>query len=147
MRVGSALAISILIFALSHSTSVEAMCKSKVIFSCTTTNGKTAEVCDSGKSIEYSFGKKGAATEIALAIPRAAASTYQWGGIGRSMLYSVQIPVGNTMYEVFRSADKISQEVTSGINVVIDGKPAGTLTCKPETVIDNIEGVTLRPAS
>jgi hypothetical protein len=147
MRTGSVSSVFLLVLALSHSASVGAMCKSKTIFSCTTAKGKTAEVCDSGSKIEYSFGKKDAASEISLAIPRANASTYQWDGIGRSMLYSVQIPVGKTVYEVFRLADKISQEVTFGINVVVDGKPAATLTCKPETVTDNIEGVALRPAS
>lgn len=147
MRIGSISTTFALILALSHSASVEAACKLKTIFSCTTTKGKTVEVCDAGEKIQYTFGNKGAANELVLAIPRAVASTYQWDGIGRSMIYSVQIPRGNTIYEVFRLADKVSQEVTSGINVVVDGKPAATLTCKPETVIDNIEGVALRPAT
>lgn len=147
MHIASISAASVaLIVALSHSASVEAACKAKTIFSCTTTKGKTVEVCDAGEKIQYSFGKKGAAPEMALAVPRAAATTYQWSGIGRSMTYSVQIPNGRTLYEVFSSADKISQQVTFGINVVVDGQPAATLACKPGTVIDNLEGVALRPA-
>ena len=40
------------------------------IFSCTTTKGKVVEVCDSGKTTDYSFGKKGTKPELALSVPR-----------------------------------------------------------------------------
>lgn len=89
--------ISALFAAFSCSAFAESTCASKVIFSCTTTKGKTVEVCDAGSTIKYSFGKKGAPPEMALAIPRAAASTRQWDGMGRYMSYSVQIPNGNTV--------------------------------------------------
>lgn len=126
---------------------VYASCKSKTIFSCTTTKGKVVEVCDAGPNIQYSFGKKGATPEMAIAIPRRKASTYQWDGMGSGMTYTVRIPNGNTVYEVFSSADRNTQEISSGINVEIGGKQVATLTCKPETVIDNIEGAQLPPAA
>jgi hypothetical protein len=141
------LAITICIFvSLFVSSMAHAACASKTVFACTTSKGKFVEVCDADKTIQYAFGKKNAKPELALEIPRSAASTRQWDGMGRYMSYSVQIPNGNTVYEVFSSVDKIEQEITSGINVEIAGKHAATLTCKPETVIDNIEGVELPPA-
>ncbi|TXH51584.1 MAG: hypothetical protein E6Q87_01330 [Cellvibrionales bacterium] len=146
MKNSSIAVISAMFAVLSCSAFAESTCASKVIFSCTTTKGKTVEVCDAGSTIKYSFGKKGAPPEMVLAIPRAAASTHQWDGMGRYMSYNVQIPNGNTVYEVFSSVDKIEQEITSGINVEIAGKHAATLTCKPGTGIDNIEGVELPPA-
>lgn len=141
------LAITTCIFVSLFAASVTyAACAGKMIFSCTTTKGKTVEVCDAGSTIKYTFGKKGAPPEMALAIPRAAASTRQWDGMGRDMSYSVQIPNGNTVYEVFSSVDKMTEEGESGINVEIAGKHAATLTCKAETVINNIEGISLNPA-
>lgn len=50
--------ISALFAAFSCSAFAESTCASKVIFSCTTTKGKTVEVCDAGSTIKYSFGKK-----------------------------------------------------------------------------------------
>ncbi len=142
------LAITTCLFVSLFAASVtHAACTNKTIFACTTSKGKFVEVCDADKTIQYAFGKKGAKPELALTIPRAAASTRQWDGMGRYMSYSVQIPNGNTVYEVFSSVDKMTEEGESGINVEIAGKHAATLTCKPETVIDNIESVALPPAA
>jgi len=85
-------------------------------------------------------------TELAFSVPRSVASTRQWNGIGRDMIYSVQIPRGGIVYEVFQDADKISQQVDSGIIVTFNGKNAAQLACRQETVINNMEGVALRPA-
>lgn len=136
--------------ALTMSSMTHAACQSqKPIFSCTTTKGKFVEVCDAGQTIQYSFGKKGGKPEMALSIPRSAATTYQWDGRGSSITYSVQIPNAKTVYEVFSSTDRMSQEhkSTAGINVEINGQHAATLTCKAETVVNNIEGISLKPAS
>ncbi len=86
---------------------------------------------------------------MAFSIPRDAASTYQWNGFGSSFNYSVQIPNGNTVYEVFSSTDRMGDEhaSTSGINVNAGGKHVATLTCKSGTVVNNIEGISLKPAS
>lgn len=122
-----------------------AACPSTTLFSCATTKGKFVEVCDSGKTIDYAFGKKGAKPELALSIPRDAATTNQWAGVGRSVYYSVLIPNGNTVYEVFSSFDRIDHEESAGIYVRIDDKDVATIQCKTDTVKSELEGVELRP--
>lgn len=124
---------------------VSASCQTSTIFSCTTTKGKVVEVCDSGKTIDYSFGKKGAKPELALSVPRAEVTTTQWDGTTTGIYYSVLIPNGNTKYEVFSNVDRNAQEESSGIYVFINGNNAATITCKTESVVDNLEGVSLSP--
>jgi hypothetical protein len=134
---------------LATSSMAHAACNTKEpVFSCTTTKGKYVEVCDADKVIQYSFGKKGEKPEMALSIPRAEATTYQWSGFGRNMTYSVQIPNSGTVYEVFSSTDKMSDEHarTSGINVLVGEKLVASLACKDATVVNNIEGISLKPA-
>lgn len=120
----------------------------KLIFSCTTTKEKHVEVCDAGKSIRYSFGKKGAKPEMALSVPRAAATTYQWNGIGRYASYIVSVPNGKTVYNVFSGVDRLTDEHTiiAGINVETNSQHIATIQCKPSTVQSHIEGIDLREA-
>lgn len=119
---------------------------SKTIFACTTTKGKAVEVCDSGETLQYSFGRKGEAPELAISVPRSKASTFQWDGTGSRMTYSVQIPNGNTVYEVFTAVDRMSDqhEMAAGINVEVAGKHAATLICQVDTVVHDIEGIALK---
>jgi hypothetical protein len=146
MRHNTLAAACLALAAISFASPSIAACPSKTIFSCTTTKGKAVEVCDSSKTVDYSFGKKGQKPEMALSVPRNAASTKQWEGIGRNMYYSVLIPNGKTTYEVFSSSDKSGEESAYGIYVLVGGKEVATINCKPTTVTDNIEGVTLRRA-
>lgn len=127
---------------------VYAACPVKsIIFACTTTNNKVLEVCNAGKTIDYSFGKKGANPELAFSTPRSAVTTNQWQGIGRNMYYSVLIPNGtDTVYEVFSNVDKFEEQTAFGIYVFVNRKRVATVECKPNTVTDNIEGVNLRQA-
>ncbi|MBD8900190.1 hypothetical protein [Rhodanobacter sp. DHG33] len=134
-------------FALLASLPAVAYAHPDIIFSCTTTTGKKVEVHDSGDAVSYRLLDRKGMDELAFSVPRSAASTYQWDGIGKDMIYSVQIPRGDIVYEVFQDADKVSQQVRSGIIVTIHGKTAAQLACKQETVINNMEGVALRPAS
>lgn len=121
----------------------QASCPLSTVFACTTTNNKVVEVCDSGDKIDYSFGKKGQKPELALSVLRRAASTVQWQGIGRHMYYSVRIPNGNTIYEVFSSIDKLEQSVEAGIYVTVNGENVATILCKPDTRTDYLEGLAL----
>lgn len=120
---------------------------SKTVFACQTTKGKQVEVCDAGKTIGYSFGKPGAAPELALHVPRAQASTSQWQGVGRYMSYAVDIPNGKTVYSVFWGVDRLSEEhvVEAGVNVLINGKQAAAVLCRPDTVQQALEGIDLKP--
>lgn len=118
---------------------------SRVVFSCTTKKNKRIEVCDAGRTIQYAFGRKGAKPELALSVPRKAASTFQWNGIGRYMTYTVDIPNGNTVYSVFWSAERDPEgEITAGVNVEIGGNHAATVECSADSIVQNIEGIDLR---
>lgn len=126
---------------------VQAACPGdSTIFSCTTTNRKFVEVCEAGKVIQYTFGRRGKTPELALSAPRNKASTFQWPGVGRYINYSVTIPNGNTTYQVFFSADRLTEEheIEAGINVEVDGEHVATVDCKPSSVIHNMEGIDLK---
>ncbi|SKA67717.1 hypothetical protein SAMN02745130_00098 [Thiothrix eikelboomii] len=122
---------------------------SETLFFCNTQKGnKQLEVCDAGKTISYSFGKKGQKPELAIAVPRSKASTWQWQGIGRYMSYSVNIPNSDYNYNVFWSVDRVTEEhaIEAGVNVEKKGKLLTTLLCQEKGLINNLEGVDLKPA-
>ena len=129
-------------------SNVYASCKgSKTLFSCLTTKGKQIEVCDAEKTIGYSFGKPKGKPDIVVKVPRDQASTYQWAGVGRSMSYAVDIPNGNTTYNVFFGVDRLTEEhaIEAGVNVFINKDLVTTVNCSGKNVISNIEGVNLKP--
>lgn len=119
---------------------------SATLFSCVTTKGKQIELCDAGKTIQYSFGKPQFKPEIVVTVPRNRASTSQWAGVGRYMTYSVDVPNGDTIYSVFWSADKIEQGIEAGVNVLVKGKVAATVNCSERSIDSNLEGVKLKPS-
>ncbi|MGL6013150.1 MAG: hypothetical protein ACRC0J_16865 [Shewanella oncorhynchi] len=131
------------------SSSIYAKCQvgSETIFSCMTAKGKKIEVCDAEKTISYSFGKLHDKPEIVVNVPRNQASTYQWNGVGRYMSYSVNIPNGNTVYSVFWSFDRLSEddEIKAGVNVETNSKSVATVKCSGKNIEQNIEGITLKP--
>ncbi|ART81376.1 hypothetical protein CBP31_00950 [Oceanisphaera profunda] len=119
----------------------------QTIFSCLTGKSKLIEVCDAGKTVSYSFGFPNSKPEIVVTVPRNKASTYQWEGIGRYITYSVNIPNGNTDYNVFWSVDKLSDEhaVEAGVNVEINQELVATVKCVGEkSIVQNIEGIELQ---
>ncbi|NDV11587.1 hypothetical protein [Crenobacter caeni] len=118
------------------------------VFACQSTQGKQIEVCDAGRTLSYAFGRPGR-PEIVLRVPRAAASTWQWQGVGRYVSYAVNLPNGNTEYSVYWGMDRLSDEheVEAGVHVSIGGRPAATVRCAPGADIEqNIEGIDLRAA-
>lgn len=121
---------------------------SKTLFSCVTANGKQIELCDAGKTIDYSFGKPQGKPEIALKVPRGQASTSQWAGVGRYESYSVEIPNGSTTYSVFWGVDRLSEKhaVEAGVDVTVNSQPAATVKCSGKNIINNIPGVDLKAA-
>ena len=120
---------------------------SKTIFSCLTEKGKQIELCDAGKTIEYSFGKPQEKPEIVLQVPRTQASTFQWKGVGREESYAVDIPNGKTTYNIFWGVDRLvaSHPVDAGVNVMIDGALAATIHCVSKSIVNHLRGVQLKP--
>lgn len=146
----SKLAALSIVFSLGISSVAIAACEngSKIIFSCLTAKGKVIEVCDAGKTIDYSFGKPKAKPEIIVRAPRSEASTFQWQGVGRYISYTVEVPNGNTVYSVFWGADRLTEKhaIEAGVNVEVNKQLAATVKCSGEKhIIQNIEGIDLKP--
>ncbi len=121
---------------------------SKTLFSCLTAKGKQIEVCDAGKTISYSFGRPHVKPEIVVTVLREQASTSQWDGAGRYLSYAVDVPNGETVYNVFFSTDRLSNEhsIEAGVNVLIKNNLAATVNCSGKNITNNLEGVNLKPS-
>ena len=136
------------VFAITPLTA-QAACQSEqqTLFSCMTAKGKRIQLCDQQQTLEYSFGKPSLKPEIVVQVPRSAATTSQWQGVGRWMSYSVGIPNGKTVYSVFWGVDRLSDEhgVEAGVNVEVEGKHVATVKCgEGSTIIQNMEGIDLK---
>lgn len=132
------------------STQLQAKCDkgSETLFSCKIQkSGKHLEVCDTGKTITYSFGKSHKKPELSLAIPRRGVSTYQWSGIGRYENYSVIIPNGDATYSVFWGVDKLAEGYPeeAGVTVEIKEEEVARILCINKTVKHNLMDVDLKP--
>lgn len=143
--------ISLLFFAFSSAALAECEKGSKVIFSCTTGKAKIIEVCDSGKTIDYSYGMKDLRPEIVVRAFRSQASTTQYAGIGRHMANSVTVPNGDTTYSVFSGIDKMFEgdkkepKQEAGVSVTVRQKLVATVMCDTKMPItDNMEGIKLK---
>jgi hypothetical protein len=129
------------------STNVYAKCEGgKTLFFCTTVKGKQIEVCDSEKTIDYSFGKPQEKPEIDIKVPRDQASTFQWAGVGSSESYAIDIPNGKATYNVFWGVDRLTDAhaIEAGVNVLMDKNLVTTVKCSGKDVVNNIEGVKLK---
>ena len=119
----------------------------KTVFSCMTQAGKQIQVCDAGRTIDYSFGRPNAKPEIVVRAPRDAASTFQWQGVGRNISYTVEIPNGDTKYIVFWSADRLSERhpIEAGVGVDRNGARLATGRCiDNKQLVQAIEGIDLK---
>lgn len=146
-----AVVLSMGVVSLFLANSVLAACPSgsETLFFCNTAKlNKQIEVCDAGKTISYSFGKKGKKPELAIAVPRSQASTFQWQGIGRWMSYSVNIPNGAYNYNVFWGVDRLDDKhpIEAGVNVEKSGELVTTIYCQEKGLVNNLEGVDLKAA-
>jgi hypothetical protein len=110
-------------------------------------NGKQIEVCDAGKTINYSFGKPGKKPELAIAAKRDDVTTWQWNGVGRYMSYTVNISNGEHLYRVFWGVDRVTEEhaVEAGVHVEKNGEQLATVYCTEDSIEQNLEGVDLKP--
>lgn len=118
------------------------------MFSCLASNGKRIQVCDAGKTIDYSFGRPGAKPEIVVRAPRNEASTHQWRGIGRWMTYTASVPNGNTLYTVYWGFDRVDDKhpIEAGVNVDVNAKQVASVLCAPgKPVVQRMDGIDSRP--
>lgn len=114
----------------------------KTVFSCVTEKGKQIEVCDGGKTIGYSFGKLGAKPDIAIKVPRAQVTTFQWNGEG-PMYYDINIPNADVIYNVYWSLDRFSDPVVimAGVNALKGEKTLASIKCVDKDIVQTIEGI------
>lgn len=131
MRILSAAVVVILHFA----SNSYAVC-SKTVFSCYTKNGKQIEVCDTGNSFEYSFGR---AANIEKNIKQPKSGSYldisATAGYGCS---SIEFPSGNTLYTVSSCPDKFGNQA-GGVEVKSNGKRVAEILCDDKKgIISNL---------
>lgn len=116
----------------------------KTLFECTTTNGKQILLTENGDTLTYRFGKKGK-PELNFSVSKDEAIYTPWNGIGRYMNYSLDLPNGDVVYSVFRSADKHTHKVESGVEVALQNGKTSRVLCRQSQVkadeLESIEGV------
>lgn len=139
-----------ILFILSFISSASAKCAkgSTTIFSCLTAKGKLIQVCDSEKTIDYSFGRPNLSPEIIVHASRSEVSTFQWKGFGRYISYAVEVPNGDTTYSIFWGMDRLTDEhsIDAGVIVEVNNKHIATVKCVGEkNIVQNIEGIKLKP--
>ena len=125
-----------------------------LVFSCTTAKQKHIEVCDRGETIQYQFGKIGAAPELSFSVSRNEASTTQWNGTG-AMGDTVSIPHNRYVYTVFWGVENMKDvatpesesevELVAGVKVFKGNDIVSSAICEPDSVQQRIEGINLRP--
>ncbi|NOU01464.1 MAG: hypothetical protein HOO95_07825 [Gallionella sp.] len=139
--------IMLFVVATLSSSSVLGRCEgdNKTIFSCATKDEKQIEVCDVKGDIAYSFGKQQGKPEILVMVSRNEASINQWDGMGRYESYSVDIPNGNTIYNVFWGMDRLEEDhpVEAGVNVFVNKKSMAIVKCIGVDIVNNIPRIEL----
>jgi hypothetical protein len=118
-----------------------------VAFTCTTGAHKRISLCEGKGTIVYAYGKEGLRPDIVLSVPRDQATTWQWPGIGRYENYSVDVANGKTIYRVFSSFDRLSEDHVSesGVQIEEGGKILATVNCVEASVTNNLQGIALSP--
>lgn len=113
-------------------------------FSCDIANkGRSVALTQTGKTVSYAYGKKGAAPELALTVPVAAVELFAWEGFGRHHTHSVGVPNGQYLYTVYTSYDSIEQSISTGVTIEKGGKYLTDLLCNPNTVRGDLESMVL----
>ena len=118
----------------------------KTLFRCIAQkNGKKIEVCDAGKTINYSFGKPGKKPELSISILRDDVTAEQWNGVG-DFFYNVSIPSGDFLYRIFWTAERNTDEhaIEAGVEVTKKDKLLATIYCQEDTIEQLLDGVDLK---
>lgn len=117
--------------------------KSKILLQCTTTNGKQIQLLDQGKTLKYSFGKANT-PELVLNVPRSQVLYHPWGGVGRWISDSIDVPNGDTNYSIFYGVDRLTDAhaVEAGVNVEMPNGKYSQVLCNPKAkIISNLSEI------
>lgn len=104
------------------------------IFSCTTTHGKLAQVCQAPESIRYTFGLPGAAPEMSVSVPN---DRFAWNGDGGSAMDIIELNFDNSSTRYVVSATRFWRgdvELDAEIRVEQGERQLAMLHCDVETV-------------
>lgn len=117
------------------------------VFSCSTTKGKQIDVCEVGNQLSYRFGRQGQAAELSFSLAKTQAYKYLWSGMTTSEWNSLYLPRGNTIYQPYYTQNRDGAGAGYGLKVLVNQKEVADITCRNDTVIDNIEQVNVRTIS
>lgn len=116
-------------------TVASAACPELTVLSCMI-GAKRLEVCATGDSLTYAFGRDGRPADLVLTEPLAAGTYTPWNGIGRSIWESVDFRNDGHVYTVWSSFDRMDPgaRVDHGVTVQKGDATLATLTCAPGAV-------------
>lgn len=114
--------IALVAFAGLVSVSAFAECGGKVVFQCDTTKGKVVEVCETPTTVNYAFGKKGAAPELFLKQVKSKTTVQRWAGFGSYETHGVSFQKGAYDYTVRTAFDHREKTNQAGVIVTADGQ-------------------------
>ena len=117
------------------------------VFSCLASRGQRIEVCDTGRHLTYSYGVPGRKAEVFVRAARERASTRQGRVDGSRRTFSVQVPGGTTVYDVFWGVNVVDgrREEAGGVTLVVEGREEASLFCAAgKPIVQQMEGIRLR---
>jgi hypothetical protein len=122
-------------------SAANATCDGTLVFQCDI-NRKAVEVCLTEDAVTYRFGAKGK-PELTLTSSLADADYTPWPGIGSSIWESIAFQNEGVTYEVWFSADRMTDEhpITGGIAISKNGASQAELTCTPGTVRGGLDAI------
>lgn len=96
---------------------------------------KQLDLCIQGATLHYSFGRSGAAPDLALSVPVTAAEHQPWHGVGRSIWEATTLRNDGYAYEVYASVDRMVEDAqmakSGGVTVFQGDKEVAHLVCDP----------------
>lgn len=124
------------------------------IFYCATKNKKEIRICADADKAYYTFGKAGAAPDMALSRSRADLSGFVWDGFGRYMTDTVEFPNKDIVYEVYSGSAKAMTEaqarhpeVYGGVMVRKGEEQIADIACRPNSIRGQIDRLNVRPTN
>ncbi len=124
------------------------------IFYCSTKTKKEIRICADADNAYYTFGKPGAAPDMALKRDRSELSGFVWDGFGRYMTDTVEFPNKDITYEVYSGSAKAMTEaqaqhpeVYGGVMVHKGDEQIADIACRPGSIRGQIDTLSVRPTN
>lgn len=109
-------------------------CADRTFLSCPVDAHRWLEVCIdvAAERFSYAFGPADA-PELTLSEPFSAGTVTPWNGVGRAIWEGVAFRNGAYSYETWHALDRLTENapLEGGVDVLKDGRPLVSLTCRP----------------